>query len=82
MTSHAETAFMAAQLVSLLTLLLIVLVILLLPAQVLHRAGYSRWWSLVLLVPVVNLVMVWVFALADWPALRATRLSANGEAKE
>lgn len=70
MTAHAETAFIAAQLVSLLALLIIVLIVLLLPAQVLHKAGYSRWWSLVLLVPAVNLVMIWVFALSDWPALR------------
>lgn len=78
MSSHADAAFVAAQLVSLLTLLLIVLVILLLPAQVLRRAGYSRWWALVLLVPIVNLVMVWVFALADWPALRGAPHAGDG----
>lgn len=70
MSTHAQIAFATAQLVSLLTLLIVALIVLLLPAQVLHKAGYSRWWSLVLLVPLVNLIMVWVFALSDWPALR------------
>jgi len=35
--------------------------------RILSRAGYSRWWLLVMLVPLVNLVMVWVFAFANWP---------------
>jgi hypothetical protein len=39
--------------------------------RVLNRAGYSRWWLLTLVVPLVNLIMLWVFAFADWPASRA-----------
>lgn len=39
--------------------------------QVAGRAGFAPAWSLLLLVPVVSLVVLWVFAFADWPALRA-----------
>ena len=38
-------------------------------ARILHKAGYSRLWSLVMILPPVNIVMIWVFAFADWPAL-------------
>jgi predicted PurR-regulated permease PerM len=41
-----------------------------LPVRILRKAGYSGWWVLVGAVPVVNVVMVWVFAFADWPRLR------------
>lgn len=36
-------------------------------ARIIRKAGYSWWWSLLLLIPVVNIVMVWVFAFARWP---------------
>lgn len=39
--------------------------------RILHKVGRSGWWCLVILVPVVNIVMVWVFAFARWPALEA-----------
>lgn len=42
--------------------------------KVLVRVGYSGWWALLALVPVVNVVMLWVFAFSDWPRL------AKGEA--
>jgi uncharacterized membrane protein YhaH (DUF805 family) len=38
--------------------------------RILHKAGYSGWWSALMLIPLVNIVMIWVFAFADWPALR------------
>ena len=33
------------------------------------KAGFSPWWALLGVVPLVNLVMLWVFAYAKWPAL-------------
>ena len=33
------------------------------------RAGFSSWWALLGMVPVVNIVMLWVFAYAKWPAV-------------
>ncbi|MEE8333289.1 MAG: hypothetical protein V3R85_05530 [Alphaproteobacteria bacterium] len=37
--------------------------------RILRKAGLSGWWCLVTLVPGVNLIMIWVFAFARWPAL-------------
>ena len=37
--------------------------------RILIKVGYSRWLSLLLLVPVVNLILIWVFAFARWPSL-------------
>jgi len=39
--------------------------------RILNRAGYSRWWLLTLLVPVLNLIMLWVFAFANWPVTKS-----------
>ena len=39
-------------------------------AKILGKAGYSRWLVILYFVPLVNLVMLWVFAFGDWPALR------------
>jgi uncharacterized membrane protein len=39
--------------------------------RVVNRAGYSRWWLLTMIVPVLNLIMLWVFAFAEWPASRS-----------
>jgi hypothetical protein len=39
--------------------------------RILRRAGYSRWWLLTMFVPVLNLIMLWVFAFADWPVFKA-----------
>ena len=33
----------------------------------LRRAGYSEMWVLVLLIPVVNIIMMYVFAFSQWP---------------
>ena len=37
---------------------------------IVNRAGYSRWWLVLMFVPVLNLIMLWVFAFADWPAAK------------
>lgn len=36
--------------------------------RIVNRAGYSRWWLVTMVVPVLNLIMLWVFAFASWPA--------------
>ena len=33
----------------------------------LRRAGYEGAWVLVLLIPLVNLIMMYVFAFSTWP---------------
>ncbi len=35
--------------------------------QVLLRTGFSQWWTLLVLVPLVNLVALWIFAFSTWP---------------
>jgi uncharacterized membrane protein YhaH (DUF805 family) len=39
--------------------------------RTLHKAGYSGWWSLLTLIPLLNIAMLWVLASAEWPALKA-----------
>ena len=42
--------------------------IFLIPAwKIVSKAGYSGAWSLFALVPVINVIMLWVFAFAKWP---------------
>lgn len=52
--------------------LIIILVLIVIPVvifgPVAKKAGFSRWWSLVLIVPLINLIIVWVFAFMEWPA--------------
>jgi len=38
-------------------------------AHVLYRTGNSRWWSLLILIPIVNFIGFWIFAFARWPAV-------------
>lgn len=38
--------------------------------RILQKAGFDGRWVLVLLVPVVNIVMIWIFAFSPWPKLR------------
>lgn len=35
--------------------------------RVLSRLGLSPLWSLVVFVPIVNLVALWILATIDWP---------------
>lgn len=54
--------------------LLFALFVFWLVGRILQKAGFDPWWAFVLLIPVVNVIMVWVFAFADWPNLkRASR---------
>jgi hypothetical protein len=46
----------------------IVLAVWLVPGwRIATKAGYSGWLSLLLLIPVVNVVLIWVFAFVKWP---------------
>jgi hypothetical protein len=40
-------------------------------ASVLHRAGRSRWWTVIAFVPFFNLIGLWVFAFSRWPVVAA-----------
>jgi len=38
-------------------------------ANILHRAGHSRWWTVIAFIPLINLIGLWVFAFSRWPAV-------------
>ena len=46
----------------------IVTVVVLLFGSVVKKAGFSRWWSLLLCIPIINIISIWVFAFVKWPA--------------
>ena len=58
-----------------LLLILVVFFLLLLPVlvcdPVAKKAGYSRWWALIMCLPVANVIMVWFFAFSKWPVENA-----------
>jgi hypothetical protein len=41
--------------------------------QIIRRAGYSGWWILVWFVPILNVVMLLIFAYKEWPIQRELR---------
>lgn len=41
--------------------------------SIVRKAGYSGWWAAAGLIPLVNVVMLFAFAFADWPVLRDLR---------
>lgn len=53
-----------------LTMLLWVVVIVLPFWKIFSKAGFSGWLSLLLLLPLVNLVVLYVVAFVRWPARR------------
>ena len=38
-------------------------------ALIARKAGYTPWWALLGLVPVLNVVALYLFAYKEWPAL-------------
>ena len=54
-----------------LIVLVVLLILVVLPlwwgAKVLRKAGHHRAWTLLQLVPLVNIVAIFVFAFTDWP---------------
>ncbi len=37
-------------------------------ARILEKAGIGKIWTLTLLIPIVNLVLIWIFAFSEWPS--------------
>lgn len=35
--------------------------------RILSRIGFSPLWSIVIFIPLVNLIALWIFAFTDWP---------------
>ncbi|MBS3954294.1 MAG: hypothetical protein KGZ88_15205 [Methylomicrobium sp.] len=51
-------------------LTVMVLFVLWLGTKILAKAGHHQAWVLCLLIPVVNIIMIWIFAFAHWPNLK------------
>ncbi len=41
--------------------------------QIARKAGYSAWWVVLTLLPIVNLAVMIRFATAEWPVRQALR---------
>lgn len=52
----------------LIIILFIFLILLFVFGPVAGKAGYSRWWALLLAIPIINIVLIWTFAFIKWPA--------------
>ena len=52
-------------------MMLIFAVLIILPFWfIFSKAGFPRWLSLLMVVPIVNVIMLYVFAFSDWPSLQ------------
>jgi len=52
---------------------LIMAVLIILPFRfIFSKAGYSKWLSLLMVVPIVNIVMLYFLAFSTWPSQRET----------
>jgi hypothetical protein len=44
------------------------------------KAGHSKWLSLLMAVPLLNVIMLYYLAFSDWPSLRNTAGNGNSAA--
>ncbi|HEY6356933.1 MAG TPA: hypothetical protein VIX35_01735 [Vicinamibacterales bacterium] len=63
-------AFVAAYSIFVIILLIVTLII---NWRIASKAGYPGWYSLGMLIPLVNLVLLILFAFVEWPVERAAR---------
>jgi len=49
--------------------MLLIAIVVVIPAwRICQRTGYSGWLGILILIPVLNLVLLYFLAFADWPA--------------
>lgn len=64
MGMHSMGAFAIWHLI----ILAVVLAVVLYPwSKIFRKAGYTGWLCLLIIIPLVNLLTLWWFALAQWP---------------
>ena len=39
-------------------------------STIVRKAGFSHWWGLFGIIPIANIVMLWVFAFISWPVCK------------
>jgi hypothetical protein len=55
-------------------ILLAPILLVVIPAwRIVSRAGFHGAWSLLILIPVINIVAIYVFAFIPWPSAAAPR---------
>lgn len=55
-------------------MILAALVLMMIPYwRIVAKAGYSGWLSLLMLIPLVNIVVLFIFAFSDWPLEQRAR---------
>ncbi|KVL97451.1 hypothetical protein [Burkholderia stagnalis] len=53
-----------------LLVMLVIIAICIYPyVRIVRRIGHSGWWVLTMAVPILNFIMLWVFAFVRWPAV-------------
>lgn len=70
MNDNSSSGVTTGLLVLLAVYLVILIVMLWAYIRIIRRAGYSGWWILIGMVPLVNVVMFLVFAFKEWPIQR------------
>ncbi len=50
-----------------------------LSATVLRKAGFSGWWSILFVVPIVYVVGMWIFAFVRWPRIDRVRTTTPSD---
>jgi hypothetical protein len=40
---------------------------------ILNKAGIAKGWVLCLLIPIINIIMLWVFAFSHWPGVHPSQ---------
>ena len=55
-----------------LLVVVVVAIVVIWPAsRICAKAGYSPWLGIAAAIPVANILLLWVLAVAEWPARRA-----------
>lgn len=72
----------AIMLTSPLVMLFIMLLIVVFPVfRIIKRTGYSGWWTLLIFVPLLNVIGLWLLAFSHWPAVDIPRRGNLGDIK-
>jgi hypothetical protein len=37
--------------------------------RIFQKAGRTGWWAVLMFIPVINVILLWIFAFSKWPAL-------------
>jgi uncharacterized membrane protein YhaH (DUF805 family) len=60
------------EIIIIVVILIICLIPTLLVIKILHKAGFSGWFSILSFIPIVNLMVLWIFAFMPWPNVDRT----------